>query len=824
MQGEEVAIRVAVRNNGPLPTRIPVQLTFPSASKMPETKSPLVPSGATGIAAFAWQTRNYAPGVHTLRASVPTTNNITDGDTSRSLQYRITPLVLPATIIDIETTPPSPLVGDPVTITVSVRNDGALYGALPVTLHFPAEDKQPETRNPRIAPGATATAVFTWRTSRYAPGTHTFQVHAGAEATHSFSIDLLEPTADFAATELYRSDPDPSRPVVKGDWVALTAQVVNHGPYAGRSLLTLRSLTEQQNIDRQGISLEPGQSGEVTLTWKTLRYAAGEHRLQVISDAKYDYNAGNDASNAVPLTILTDRDITIGAGGEAPEQLVAVAMAAPDVDTAPHIVRYIIKEIQTAPDNPVVGHPVSITVTVHNAGTHSDNVLITLHFPSEDKQPETRKPRIAPGATATAVFTWRTSRYAPGTHTFQVHAGAEATHSFSIDLLEPTADFAATELYRSDPDPSRPVVKGDWVALTAQVVNHGPYAGRSPLTLRNLTEQQSIDQQAISLEPGQSGAAAFTWKTLRYAAGEHRLQVISDAEYDHNDGNNASNAMPLTILTNRDVTIGDADETPQQLLASAMDAPDVDTAPHIVKYIIKGIQTAPENPVVGQPVSITVRVHNAGTHTANVPITLHFPSEGKQPETRKPRIPPGQDGEAAFTWRTSRYHYGDHTFRVAVPTAEPKTFTAALLPPAVDFTVVELYPVSPGYPIVKGDWVEVAAFVRNNGPDSGRAKIILRDLTERRNMYSNNVSLAPNETRIVAFTWKTLRYALGEHRLQAVAEAGHDASSDNDHSDVITATIITNRDITIGFGGVTPEPLAAPMSAPRLRTPGLYPD
>ena len=574
MQGQEVVIRVAVRNDGPEGANIPVQLAFPSASKRPETKSPWVKSGAAGVAVFTWQTRNYSPGVHTLRASVTATNNIADGDTSRTLQYRITPLVLSATIVDIASAPGSPVVGEPVTITVTARNNGPIYGALPVTLHFPGEGKQPETRRPRIAVGATGTAVFTWRTGRYSPGTHTFRVQAGGDAARSFNIDLLEPTADFAVTGLYRSDPEPSRPVVKGDWVALTAQVANLGPYAGRSLLTLRDLTEQQGIDREAINLEPGQSGEATLTWKTLRYAVGEHRLQVISDAAYDHNAGNDASNIVPLTILTDRDVTIGVADEAPGQLVAGGMAAPDVDTAPHIVRYIIKEVQTAPEDPVVGHPVRITVTVHNAGTHA----------------------------------------------------------------------------------------------------------------------------------------------------------------------------------------------------------------------------------------------------ANVPITLHFPAEGKQPETRSPRIAPGQDAEAAFTWRTSRYHYGDHTFRVEAPTAETKVFTAALLPPTVDFTVVELYPVSPGYPIVKGDWVEVATFVRNAGPESGRARIILRDLTERRSMYGANVSLAPGETRIVAFTWKTLRYELGEHRLQAMAEASHDASADNDHSDVVTATILTNRDITIGFGGVIPEQVAGAMSAPRILT------
>ena len=230
-------------------------------------------------------------------------------------------------------------------------------------------------------------------------------------------------------------------------------------------------------------------------------------------------------------------------------------------------------------------------------------------------------------------------------------------------------------------------------------------------------------------------------------------------------------------------------------------------------------------------------MRNDGTHAANVPVTLHFPSPDKQPETRRPRIAPGQTGTATFTWRTGRYHYGEHTFRVEVPTANPHTFTATLLPPTVDFAVAEIYPPSASYPIVKGDWVEVAAFVRNFGPYTGRAQVVLRDLTERRAMYSQNITLPPGGARVVEFTWKTLRYDAGEHRLQVSVAASHDINPDNDYSEIASVDILPNRDIIVGFGNGNgdsnssdgdndndaPAVIAAAMAAPNIRVPAQYP-
>ena len=157
---------------------------------------------------------------------------------------------------------------------------------------------------------------------------------------------------------------------------------------------------------------------------------------------------------------------------------------------------------------------------------------------------------------------------------------------------------------------------------------------------------------------------------------------------------------------------------------------------------------------MGEPVSITVSIFNEGGLAGRAPITLRFPSAGKQPETRRPRIRAGETGAASFTWRTGRYLPGTHTFGLESLNIS-ETFRVALLPPTVDFVVAALYPPNSNYPIVKGDWAEVAAFVRNDGKYEGRATVRLLDLTEDRVMYSQSVNLPSGESRVVEFTWKT---------------------------------------------------------------------
>ena len=314
VQGQHVKIWVDVINNGPSALNVPVQLAFPSSDKRPEEKSPRIKPGEITRVEFVWKTTNYDIGDHLLTATLLAEYNITELETSATIQIRLVSPQLVASIVDISWHPASPVVGEPVSIEVAVRNKGSVTANIPVTLYFPSGDKRPETKRPRVAPGAVGTASFTWRTSRYEPGDHVFrvQIPGVAGAFRTFEIELRPPEVDFAVVSFQA--PDPLHPIVKGDWVEITVGLQNQGPYAGRGTVYLLNGANPDAMYEQAASLEPGEFREVEFTWKTLRYPVGAYELLARVDAEHDTDPGNDRSDPAPVHLLTDRDITVGFG------------------------------------------------------------------------------------------------------------------------------------------------------------------------------------------------------------------------------------------------------------------------------------------------------------------------------------------------------------------------------------------------------------------------------------------------------------------------------------------------------------------------------
>ena len=290
--------------------------------------------GETATVSFIWKTGNYEPGVHTLVATLVSANNATTGHTSAQLHFLLTAPVITASVSAVTVKPESPVVGDAVTIAIEVRNHGPATASIPVTLHFPSPDKQPETRRPRVAAGATGTAEFTWRTTRYQPGTHQFRVDVGAEplTSHLFTVELQPPTTDFAVLDIY--PPSSSRPIVKGDWMEVAAFVRNLGPHPGRATIDLYNETQRKTMYSRSVSLDSGESRVVEFTWKTLRYEVGEHRIVIEADGRYDTNRDNDRSDSATVNILTDRDITLVFGRSLTPDSITDVTAKPSVRTA----------------------------------------------------------------------------------------------------------------------------------------------------------------------------------------------------------------------------------------------------------------------------------------------------------------------------------------------------------------------------------------------------------------------------------------------------------------------------------------------------------
>ena len=358
MLGQHVEISVTVRNNGDYAINIPVELIFPSPAKQPERRSPRVEPGTTTTVTFTWKTRNYDVGVHTLRVRLLVEGNATLGDTATELLFELARVEVDASIVSISVSPPEPVVGQVVTITVRARNHGPVSANIPVTLHFPSTDKQPETRRPHASVGETATATFEWRTSRYEPGAHTFYATVPGER-RPYVVTLLPPTVDFTVSDLRAVST--WEPVVKGDWVEVSALVSNLGPYAGSGEVALRDKMGDRTMYRKSVSLEPNESRTVAFTWKTLRYEVGEYQLQAIAHSEHDLERSNDGSDAVSFIVLTHRDITVGFESSQPEGRVVGNTAKAGIHSVPAYPSDIIAYDSSMMAMSGVAHPVSDT-------------------------------------------------------------------------------------------------------------------------------------------------------------------------------------------------------------------------------------------------------------------------------------------------------------------------------------------------------------------------------------------------------------------------------------------------------------------------------
>jgi len=761
VQGQEVSIWVDVINNGPSALSVPVQLSFPSGDKQPERKSSRIEPGEIVRIEFTWKTSNYDPGTHTLTATLLAEYNITELDTYATIQIRLISAQLIASIVEISWNPDSPVVGEPVTITVTVRNDGIVAANIPVTLHFPPGGRQPHSKKPRLDPGETGTVVFEWLTGNYHPGTHRFLVEVAAVdgPQQRFTIELLPIVENVA---LVGMGTYPVETAMVGEPVEVWIDVRNDGPVAVRVPVRLTFPSASKRPEVRSPRVAPGETARVWFEWKTSNYEPGIHTLRAAT-----LLAGN---------------LTLGrTTGEIRFTLTPLVINATIVDVAVN------------PEEPRVGEPVTITVTVRNDGQVAANIPVTLHFPPGGRQPDSKKPRVEPGAVGAVSFTWRTSRYEPGIHAFLVEAPGDPPSSqrFEIELLPPIVNVAIVGM---GSDPSETAVQGQEVKIWVDVINNGPLALNVPVQLSFPSGDKQPERKSSRIEPGEIVRIEFTWKTSNYDPGTHTLTATLLAEYNITELDTSA-AIQIRLIS-------------AQLIASIVE-----------------ISWNPDSPVVGEPVRITVTVRNDGIVAANIPVTLHFPSGDRQPETRRPRVARGGVGTASFTWRTSRYEPGDHVFRVQIPgmAGATRTFEIGLRPPEVDFAIAGFEAPDPSHPIVKGDWVEMTVVVQNQGPYAGRGTVYLLDSASLDTMYEQGASLEPGESREVEFTWKTLRYPVGGYELLARVDAEYDTDPDNDESERVHVHLLTDRDITVGFGNnVRPAVFSEPTSGADLSSIPRY--
>ena len=259
-------------------------------------------------------------------------------------------MTITATIVDIAANPVAPSVGEPVSITVTVRNDGPIAANIPITLNFPSANKRPETNSPRLNPGETGTVTFDWFTRNYTAGAHQFLIELATAGTpfQHFTIDLL-PTVENVA--IIGMGTYPADTAMVGEPVEVWIEVRNDGPVGLTVPVRLTFPSASKRPEIRSLRVGPGETARVSFDWNTSNYDAGTHLLRA--------------------AILLDNNVTVGQTSAELRLLLT-----------PLVIMATIVDVAVSPESPRVGEPVAITVTVRNDGRITANIPITLNFPS----------------------------------------------------------------------------------------------------------------------------------------------------------------------------------------------------------------------------------------------------------------------------------------------------------------------------------------------------------------------------------------------------------------------------------------------------------
>ena len=517
---------------------------------------------------------------------------------------------------DITFDPPNPSVGDTVTFTVSVLNQGEGDAGPSKLSYTVARDAETilvgEVDVPSIPKGGSESVFFDWTADA---GVHSFTIKADAtdQVHETANIDNNKAHLHYSGTLLAdliveSIDWTPDSPVM-GEAVTLSATIRNKGE--GRAGASRVELYVDDGLlgEAELPSILPGESETVSFTWDA---KVGPLSLRALADSGQAIietdDGNNELTKAYESTIFAD---------------------------------LIVEDITWKPESPSVGNEVTFAVTVKNQGTldvpESIVELSRIWQDDADSSSKGQIDGIQAGGSATATFRWQAE---PGAFTLRARADVDRTIGESDeDNNDADEQYDATVLAdliveTIGWEPEKPSV-GDTVTFRVVIENVGEASAADfHVSFRDKSGVWPPMEKTVSdeLAAGQTIIAYFEWLA---DADSHQLVVAADS-------------MEEVIESNED-----NNEHTVEYNATAL-----------ADLIVTGIAWEPDRPVIGQGATLTVTLHNGGGGAApDAGVRLFVDDvEHGEPATLT-KLYPQESGTVSFSWTAE---IGMHTFRADV--------------------------------------------------------------------------------------------------------------------------------------------------------------
>jgi uncharacterized membrane protein len=331
-----------------------------------------------------------------------------------------------------------------------------------------------------LAPGDSVTKTLSWEPNPGNNGTADILAKTDDDQA-SEEVTVTLPAASAAEFEVsFKKDSDNSwtgdrYEATAGDTMTTEVTVENTGSERDWQYVYLTDL-DGNTVATKNVTLDPGQSTDVTLEWATTSVDEGQGTLDAYS---------NDDSASANAAVTLNQ----------PESNFQV-------------------DFQDDPYSVQAGNDRSVSVKVTNTGDDADTQVIYLEDPAGNLVDTVQVGELQPGDQQTVQLWWNTSvadgeQFDKG-ETLTVGSD-DTTDTATIDVVEANVDRSDFKVSIEDADD--PIVEGENLTVTAEITNDGDVSDEQDIVLENFGGGP-VDATEVQLDAGETKEIELTWQTV----------------------------------------------------------------------------------------------------------------------------------------------------------------------------------------------------------------------------------------------------------------------------------------------------------------------
>ncbi len=545
------------------------------------TVNPIDPA-ASANRTFAWIARADS---HAIKAVADSNNVVTESDETNNEKTITFSTLVPDLIIETITwSPESPSMGDNVTFTVTIKNQGsAKAGSSRVYFYIDGSSRGYQDV-PEINAGATVTKAFAWiaRADSHdikAVADSNDKVTESDETNNEKTVTFSTLPPDLIIETITWSPANPSI----GDTITFTVTIKNQG--SGKADYShVAYYIDDAYLSSASVSpIDAAASANETFTWTA---QADSHAIKAVADSNDKVTESNETNNEKTVTFSTfDPDL-------------------------------IIETITGLPTSPPIGDTVTFTVTIKNQGSGKAGSSRVYFYIDGSSRGYQDVPEIDAGATVTKTFPWTAQT---GSHAIKAVADSNDKVTESDETNnEKTVTFPIPDLIIETITwlPASPSQSDD-VTFTVTIKNQGSDRAGSSRIYFYIDGSSRGYQDVPEIDAGATVTKALTWTAQ---AGSHAIKAVADSNNEVTESDETNNEKTVTFLT----------------FASDL--------------IIETITWSPTSPSQSDNVTFTITIKNQGSGKADYSYVAYYINDTYLTSASVNPIDPGASANETLTW------------------------------------------------------------------------------------------------------------------------------------------------------------------------------